>query len=68
MIIVMGSIHKECKGCRWRPHCTVRPYYKNEISETVECPCSICLIKGICRDWMSCMPWHTYITNYHKGG
>lgn len=36
---------KECKGCQLFNNCLIKTYL-HEID--LECPCSVCLIKGIC--------------------
>jgi len=41
---------KECKGCYIEFHCNLKAYYIDDQDNKVECPCQICLIKGICRD------------------
>jgi len=53
---------KECKGCkeytrpliyfknlkRCKSH--LKPSFINKKNETMKCPCSICLVKGICKN------------------
>lgn len=43
-----------CKGCRTKEKaCTIRTYIeyatKEKTSTMGECPCGVCLIKGICK-------------------
>jgi len=39
----------ECKGCRsWEETCFLKPYYTDKQGNKIECPCKVCLIKGIC--------------------
>lgn len=58
-----SEIYKSCSGCKLK-----HPdgYYKCVIDEceffsdiTKECPCSICLIKGICK--VFCVPFLNYV-------
>lgn len=46
--------YKECKGCRWRSRCSIRYNFSKLINK---CPCSICLIKGICHTGWGCTQW-----------
>jgi len=40
--------HKECEGCLDREECALEPYFIDHHDNKIECPCSTCLIKGIC--------------------
>jgi len=39
---------KYCKGCFTEDVCKEEYYYQYIKENNVECPCGICLIKGIC--------------------
>jgi len=41
-------IYKECKGCKSEGSCGLNPHFINNQGNKIECPCQICLIKGIC--------------------
>jgi len=56
----MSRSHKECEGCNV---CYgIRPYYKNKDGIIEECPCSKCLIKGICKH--TCKAYRNYLQAY----
>jgi len=58
--------YKECNGCKSNEtECVLKPYYINNQGDKLECPCSTCLIKGICIK--ACNEFNTYIDNtYNK--
>jgi len=76
MVIEMGKQEikfKECEGCKeyqeyqgekiicWL---TLEPYYFNKQGNKRVCPCSICLIKGVCVK--SCKKIQLYYLGYSK--
>jgi len=56
--------YKECEGCRTANKCVAKPYYFNEQGNKIECPCQICLVKGVCHD--SCYDFFEYASGYFK--
>jgi len=54
---------KMCKGCYYYSRSDRRPLCKvidtDYVSETLICPCSICLIKGVCED--ACDDYNYYV-------
>jgi len=61
--------YKECNGCKsykgYKGKCFLVPYYFNEQGNKLECPCSTCLVKGICEK--PCDEFNLYIDNtYNK--
>jgi len=39
---------KECIGCDVCGRCKFKPYHLDKQGNKIICPCTICLIKGIC--------------------
>jgi len=65
--------YKECERCRGRIGCSpsdifstwsLKPYYINKQGNKIVCPCSICLVKGICKEL--CSDIQTYYYSYHS--
>jgi len=42
-----------CDACPMEKQCEIKPTFKED-----HCPCTICLVKGICCD--TCKPWELY--------
>jgi len=43
--------HEECRGCKGcdsKGLCVLKSYYIDDLGNKIKCPCSTCLIKGIC--------------------
>jgi len=47
---------KECDGCAIRNRCDLKPHYIDCYGNEKICPCSTCLVKGICKD--SCQDFY----------
>lgn len=45
----MQPSHKCREGCYQKPWCMISLYIEYFINIDFTCPCSICLVKGICR-------------------
>jgi len=65
--------YKECEGCKeYQKHpgekiicwLTLEPYHIDEQGNRIECPCSICLVKGVCIK--SCKEIQLYYLSYRK--
>jgi len=42
--------YKECNGCKSNEtECALKPYFIDNQGNKRVCPCSICLVKGICK-------------------
>jgi len=63
-------IYKECEGCAYEGlcdyegSCVLEPYYINKQGDKLVCPCSICLVKGVCIK--SCKEIQLYYLSYRK--
>jgi len=54
------------RGCSPSNYCALEPYYINQQGNKIICPCSICLIKMICKK--SCSNIQVYFRSYHSRG
>jgi len=54
---------KECEGCAINHRCDLQPHYIDQQGNEKTCPCSTCLIKGICEN--SCQEF--YIRYQYQG-
>jgi len=55
---------QECMGCRLLQDTCCMHYAYIEKEHTYECPCQVCLIKGICGQY--CGPYLTYTGGYFE--
>jgi len=56
----------ECKGCRsWEETCFLEPHYIDKHGIKIECPCKVCLIKGICKQSCDAFKQYTNIQIVH---
>jgi len=61
-----NKIQRECKGCRINYRCVLEPHCINGLGNKEECPCQICLIKGICEKVCTAfLNYSRYILNKH---
>jgi len=42
-----NKTQKECKGCSISKCCSLKPYFIDDDNKII-CPCTVCLVKGIC--------------------
>jgi len=63
---------KGCEGCKSNEReCALKPYFIDEQGNKIVCPCSICLIKMICKELCSDIQVYyiqVYFRSYHSRG
>jgi len=69
----MSKLETDCEGCRGRigcvpsnanSTCSLKSHYIDQQGNKIVCPCSICLVKGICKEL--CDDIQLYYYSYHS--